>query len=255
MRTLPAIVLAALVVFASDVTATPNYQDWWWSPMHDGMGVNIGQQHDTVVGAWYHYDGDGTPAFLLFSGRLSNGMVQADLWRSTGPPPGPGFDPALIRRAKVGAVTLQFLSENSATLAFSFDGRTGVLNLVRFTFANIAVGGNWEYAAKVDVRNCANPANNGSFSTGGYMTVNRSADRVTLTSWPDWGGTCSMGASFNQAGSTASGIGTFVCNNGAAGSMSFRNLRVIGDFMTIDYVAFYNMPAGCVETGRFGAVR
>lgn len=249
------IILALLFVSASGSYAAPNYQDWWWSPLHDGMGVNIGQQGDTVVGAWYHYDSDGTPAFLLFSGRISNGMVHADLWRSTGPPPGPGFDPALVSRAKVGAVALHFLSENSAALTFSFDGRTGVLNLVRFTFAQIAVSGFWEVAAKVDVRNCANPASNGSFSIGGYMSVNRGADTLTLTSWPDWGGTCSIGASFNQAGSTASGTGTFACNNGASGSLSFRNLRVIGEFMTIEYIASYSTPAGCVETGRIGAVR
>ena len=132
-----ALCFGAGVMSASAATSVPDYQDWWWNPAQSGMGVNVGQQHDTLVVAWYHFDTDGTGTYLMLSGKVQNGRLEGDLIRTKGPVPGAGFNPAEVRRSVVGTASMVFSSVNEAVLNYQFDNKSGSIQLTRYLFRSI----------------------------------------------------------------------------------------------------------------------
>lgn len=112
------------------------YQDWWWNPAQSGMGVNIGQQGDTLVVAWYHFDSKGNATYLMLSGPLEENRLSGILYRTTGPAPGPGYDRTSVKRTEVGTATLEFLSPGAATFDYTYDGKSGSIPLQRFLYTS-----------------------------------------------------------------------------------------------------------------------
>ena len=116
---------------------TPDYQDWWWNPAQSGMGINIGQNDDTLVIAWYHFDNKGQATYLMFSGPLAENRLSSTLYRTAGPAPGPGYDRADVHSTAVGTATIDFLSSGEATLSYEYDGQAGSIILQRFLYSEL----------------------------------------------------------------------------------------------------------------------
>jgi hypothetical protein len=112
--------ITLVLCLASGLThATNNYQDWWWNPAQSGMGLNVGQQNDTIFVAWFNYGDDTKASFLAMGGVLNGNTLTGTLFRGTGPVPGPNYNPALVKQAAVGTATLTFNSNTDATLNYS----------------------------------------------------------------------------------------------------------------------------------------
>ncbi len=133
-------------------TTTPFFRsdtytsDWWWDPSQDGMGVNIEQRGDTLALAWYHFDEDRSPTYILFTGKRLHGFLIGQLQKASGPPPGPEYDPAGVAREIAGTGILRFGSNNVADFTYTLqNGRSGTLNLTRFSMQEIPLAGTWKY--------------------------------------------------------------------------------------------------------------
>ena len=127
---------ALMVVCMSGVVsaAQGSYDDWWWNPDMSGMGVSVGQKEDTLVVAWYHFDADRQPIYLMLSGRLDGNRLTGPLLRTRGPRPGDGYDSRMVKTSQAGTATLEFVSIDQAVLHYDYDGKSGQIPLQRFVF-------------------------------------------------------------------------------------------------------------------------
>ena len=90
-RTVP----IARMVFSSNTTPLAfDYTDLWWNPEESGWGMTITHQYGVMFLAWYVYDGTGKPVWYVASDCVVYGsMCFGTLYRTTGPPLGPTFNP------------------------------------------------------------------------------------------------------------------------------------------------------------------
>ena len=73
-----------------DPASATNYQDMWWAApagSEAGWGINLTHQGDTIFAAWFTYDHDHTPMWLVVSAhKTAPGTYTGTLMRVTGPP-------------------------------------------------------------------------------------------------------------------------------------------------------------------------
>ena len=153
----------------------PHYQGWWWNPYLSGTGVNIGQQWDTLVVTWYHFDDAGNGTYLTMSGKLNGNRLEAPLYRTTGPQPGNAYDPAQVNSTAVDTGTIIFHSLIQAELLYTYEGKKGSIELQRFIFKKSPLqhgtGSNYGYGS-VYVKNR-------------YCDYTQGTDHYTLTISPE----------------------------------------------------------------------
>jgi len=101
-----------------------DYTDLWWNPNESGWGLAITQQYDNMFLAWYVYDGVGKPTWYVASNCAVNSSQTGcvgDVYRTTGPPFGPNFDPSQVRVFPAGRMSLNFTDANNGELSYSND--------------------------------------------------------------------------------------------------------------------------------------
>jgi hypothetical protein len=232
MKQIAAAVL--LAIFATTAPATTNYQDWWWNPALSGMGFNIGQQGNTVVVAWYLYDSASRPTFLLLSGQLVGNTLEGTLWRSSGPLPGPGYDPDAVTSTEVGTGRLVFQSSNLATFTYNYDGLSGTISLARFSYALSDVSGEWEKFTTSVYTNCQDLSLRGPRSDNGSYSINQSGSSITVHDVYSTGVACTYNLTGTQRGSYIDASGTVSCDDGSGGNAWFFGMRVIDGFLIFE---------------------
>jgi len=98
----------------ADLATATNYSDLWWNPSEAGWGINLAHQGDTIFAAWYTYDVDGSPLWLVVAAnRTPAGTYVGDFYHAVGPA-GPA-----MQATKVGVATFTFANGNSATFEYS----------------------------------------------------------------------------------------------------------------------------------------
>ncbi len=263
---------AALFMAAGARAAAPapaDYQDWWWDPSKDGMGVNIGQQGDTLAVAWYRFAADRSSTYNLLSGKLVNGVLTGLLQTASGPPPGPGYNPAEVLRGNVGSATFRFTSPTSAVFEYTLNGSSGVLNLVRFTMQGIPLEGSWQYASIAARASCLFPASQGQIANSGFATMEKTGPSPGPGPNPNPGSgpghyrlitqsnigldSCTYNMTLAQSGSLYTGDGTFVCISGRGGAITVERLQAENGFLSLVYTSRYSIGESCTETGRLSA--
>ena len=65
---------------------------------------------------------------------MSGTTCSGTLFRTTGPPFGPTFDPNQVRVFTAGTITVNFTDSNNATLNYTVDGVSGTKNITRELF-------------------------------------------------------------------------------------------------------------------------
>lgn len=249
-------IIVSISMFAGVAHSATNYQDSWWNPNQSGMGVMVVHQGNTVAAAWYHFGSDGKATYLLLSGPLNGNSVSGSLRRSTGPQPGPGYSASAVAETSVGTATMTFTSSTTATLTYSFEGRAGVLELTRFSFAEPDLNGSWSYGAQATMSQCTNPANNGVGFGMGTLTMARNGNSLAVTLTPSGGsGQTVFSLQLARSGSLSSASGTFTCCNGMSGTASFTDMRSSDDFVSTRYALSYTQGETCQESGSIGALR
>jgi DNA-binding beta-propeller fold protein YncE len=106
----------------------PNFTDLWWRWNESGWGVFLTQQGDNIFLAWYTYDTDGTPMWLVGSNIVKTGNMtySGTLYRTTGPPfTASPWNAAQVTAMPVGTATLQFSGLDAGTFSYTVGGVSG----------------------------------------------------------------------------------------------------------------------------------
>lgn len=110
---------------------------WWGGAAQNGWGLAIAEQQGTLFMVWFTYDGAGSATWFVMPGgewtdaRTYSGTV----YRTKGAAwDGVPYDASKLQVGAVGTYSLRFDSTQQARMAFTVDGRSGVLDLVRQPF-------------------------------------------------------------------------------------------------------------------------
>ena len=113
---------------------------WWASPpgSESGWGVNIAQQGDTFMAAWFTYDETGNAAWFVMPDGLTKGHSEflGPLYRVTGPSFTGPFDPSKVSATKVGELDVAFTDASHARFEATVNGADVVKFIVPQVFAN-----------------------------------------------------------------------------------------------------------------------
>ena len=121
-------------------TTGTDYTDLWWSGnTENGWGVNITQHGNNVFVAFYIYDVDGRPMFVIMPGVTFTGSnsITSKLYSTTGPWFGNTvFDPSLVKVTEVGNATITFSNTNNAVITYTLNGVSVTKYITRQLFGN-----------------------------------------------------------------------------------------------------------------------
>ena len=123
-------------------TTTPpppqNYEDMWWAgQQQNGWGLTVTQHDDALFLAWYIYDSNGNPLWIV----MPTGTWDATNTTYTGAlyiPTGTSFanydTTHFAAGASVGNAAITFTSSSTGTLAYSVRGVSGTKSISRMSF-------------------------------------------------------------------------------------------------------------------------
>ncbi len=134
---------ASVYNFANGVSCTWNYKisltrrqgssknGWWYDPDAIGSGLSVEIQNNKLFLGWYAYDDKGNPIWLTSYGSVSDsGNFDGTLyewkgWNLSGQyyPPTP---------SEAGTIMLDFTSDNSTTMSWTYKGTGGNCTLSKF---------------------------------------------------------------------------------------------------------------------------
>ena len=240
--------------------AANNYQDWWWNPTQSGMGLNIGQQNDTVFVAWFNYGDDTKASFLTMGGVLSGNTLTGPLLRNTGPVPGPNYNPALVKQTAIGTATITFNSNNDATLTYSYDNKGGTMALQRFSFAAPNLNQTWTALNTSTTTGCANTSLNGITTQINLIKGQPIVDSKFLMTSTNLDGTnlCVLTLTPQLTGSRMTATGNLQCEGGSGATVSIDDFSIQSNYLNFSYLVSNNKTYGesqsCVSKGYFNGV-
>lgn len=128
MRHLPNLILASALALGAAMASAQNtplpdprggISGAWYSPDQSGHGLHIERlDRNRVVLAWYTFEPDGTPLWLVATGRQHGPRITAEAVRTVGGRPPALWDAAAVESVPWGTLTLDFDGCNSGTLAW-----------------------------------------------------------------------------------------------------------------------------------------
>ena len=197
-----------------------DYKDIWWNASQSGMGLNLSQVGNTVFGAWYFYADSGQPTFLTFSGEIQNNRLSGALYRNTGPAPSANYDASRVQSAAVGNAVLVFSAKDPhvARFEYVFEGKTGAIDLQRFSFVDNAPSLNKDFDGMVYGINASSgiPASFNFLISGGKFKLTR---EITT-------GSCVFEGTYLPQSEAVSARGSYRCTDLSAGTFVAPRLRV-----------------------------
>ena len=250
---------ACLAPLAGQAASTTNFTDQWWTPTESGWGASILQQRDVLFIDLFVYGADGRPTWFTAAafaqpspggGRL---LFVGDLYVNAGPWYGGVFNPALVTDRRVGTLTFDADSADTATLSYTVDGVVVTKSVTRQLWAYEDFSGSYNGGVVYDATGCTNPTGNGHFEDLGAVSVNQTSNTVFAMSSQAGTTACNWNGTYSQLGHMGSVAGTFACSNGIQGTFqSFEMERTLSGF-TGRFVASDNF--GCSLSGRLGGLQ
>jgi hypothetical protein len=252
--------LAALCFFApfaANGASTTNFSDQWWVPSESGWGASVLQQKDVLFIDLFVYDAGGVPiwytaaAYLQAPGANGHIVFTGDLYQTNGPWFGGPFNPASVTSHRVGSLTFDASSSDTAALFYSVNGVNVVKDVTRQLWAYEDFSGSYQGGLVYDLSNCSNPSNNGHVEELGPIVISQTGNTAFAMTTQSSLGTCNWNATYSQLGHMGTAAGTFACNNGIQGSFTAFELEKTLSGMTGRIVASDNF---CQLNGRLGGV-
>jgi hypothetical protein len=126
---------------SSTPTITPqfDYSDLWWSASESGWGLSITQHGNTIFAAWYVYDDNGRPVWLVMPGGswTASDTYVGELYATSGIDPTGAYDPSRVVNSRVGSATLRFSARDRGTLTYNAYGTNGTKSITRQIFGAV----------------------------------------------------------------------------------------------------------------------
>jgi hypothetical protein len=142
--------VAALATGVVRAASTTDFSDQWWVAGESGWGAAVLQQSNTLFIDLMVYGTDGKPTWFVSTAPLQTNPTQGhtvfvgDLYATTGPYYGAGFNPSLVTSRKVGTLAFDATAGNSATLNYTVDGVPVVKSIVRQTWTYENLSGTYD---------------------------------------------------------------------------------------------------------------
>jgi len=250
---------ACAAPLASQAASTTNFSDQWWTPSESGWGASVLQQRDVLFIDLFVYGSDGRPTWFTVAAFLQpatgNGHVTflGDLYINAGPWYGSTFNPAVVANRRVGTLTFDADSSDSATMTYSVDGVLVTKSVTRQLWAYEDFTGSYSGGVIYDLAQCANAASNGHVEELGNVTVSQTTNTVFNMTTQSGTTSCTWGGTYSQLGHMGSVVGTYSCNNGVTANFTaFELERTVSGF-TGRFVANDNFS--CNVSGRLGGLQ
>jgi hypothetical protein len=257
--------IAAFAVATPSAASTYSidYTDLWINPNESGWGLNLVQQYDTMFATIFLYGPDGSDRWFSASALTPAGgnSYSGQLVQTTGPYFGAGsFNSNAVTRAVVGTMTVSFGSSTSGTLSYTVNGVSVTKSIVRFTFRNENLTGNYIGGLTANSSGC-NGVANGPVLVFDNLTVTQSGASVTMRviffNSSTTQSQCNFQGAMQSTGKTSLISGTYSCVSGSTatnqGSFTISNI-------TSSQTGFSGTYTGADQfcssyTGQFGGVK
>lgn len=141
--------VAVLATGAVRAASTTNFSDQWWVPTESGWGASVLQQGDVLFVDIFVYGNDAKPtwftaaAFYQSNAAAGHVVFSGDLYTHTGPYFLGPFSPRAVVDTKVGTLTFDSDTVNTATLTYTLGTIPVVKNVTRQTWSNENLSGKY----------------------------------------------------------------------------------------------------------------
>ncbi len=254
--------LAVALTFASSAfpnTLLSDMTDLWWNPAESGWGVTVTHQTDVAFLTFFIYGQDGKAAWYTgqagYTGKAPSGayVFTGPMYQVTGPWFGAStFNPSSVSVRQAGTVTFtSFL--NTATLAYTIDGVAVSKSVVRQTFRNNDMTGEYMGAMKATQSGCVAVFDNGDFNDAVDFSVTNTSNSFSMRVTQLDRSSCTYTGDYVQSGRFGSSQGTYTCTRGATGAYQAVELEAGVSGFTGRYTSG-NSSCPSIN-GRFAAMR
>ena len=253
--------VAALATGVANAASTTNFSDQWWIEAESGWGASVLQQADILFIDLFVYGADNKPtwftaaAFLQRDSPTGHVLFTGDLYSTTGPYFGGSFNPSAVGYAKVGTLTFDADTVNTAKLTYAVNGIPVVKNVTRQTWRNENLSGRYYGGDSGEQTQCG--ADNGHWETQYQFQITHNSDNSIAMRITDQSGDSTITGTYSQFGHMGQFVGTGTLPNGLAAIVSmFEIERTISGITGRGHMVLQQGGITvCVWDGRWGGVR
>jgi hypothetical protein len=266
------IALLTVATFATGVAeaaSTTNFSDQWWVESESGWGASVLQQADVLFIDLFVYGADNKPTW--FTAAVSNQsspptghtLFTGDLYQTSGPYYGGTFNPAAVTRAKIGTLTFDANSTNTATLTYTVSGVQVVKNITRQTWRNENLGASY-YGGESGDEFCNFGGANGHYELqDSFQFTHNPDDSIIAVVTDQHGHVMTLTGTYSQSGHMGKIAGTVVSSGYPAGDNYTGSANLFEIERTISgitgrwhlYLSGLNGVWTCRIDGRWGGVQ
>lgn len=259
MKRLLASLLFAVSTAAYANSASTDLSDMWWNPNESGWGMNVAHQNDTLFITLYVYANNSAPTWYVAPQvdyvRPSSGgsglVYSGALYATSGPWLGGAWNPSQFNYRQVGAITITTTAIDTATVSYSVEGVAVQKSVTRQTWRTNYIAGSYVGASIGTYSNCNPSSLNGYAEEAAIVTVTQGTNTATIQAVYS-NTTCTYTGTYTQSGRMGAVAGTYLCNNGVAGT--FRAFEVETSLSAFTARATANSNV-CNWSGRIGGLR
>jgi hypothetical protein len=242
----------------AQAASTTNYTDQWYNGSESGWGAAATQQGDTIFFDVFVYDANRSAtwytAAAIYQAATAQGhlIFGGDLYAANGPYFGGPFNPGNVTNRKVGTLTFDADSVDTATITYSVDGVVVTKTVSRQLWRYENLSGNYYGGLITDYTNCTNPALNGHVEQLNAFNINHLASNAISMAFIDTNGVaCKFTASYSQAGHMGTMQGSYSCSNAVSGTFTAFELEKTVSGITGRHVGRNNY---CLFSGHIGGI-
>lgn len=250
--------------FTIDTSAASLLTGLWWNANESGWGATITQQSSIMFVTMFVYGSAGNPVWYTVSCTITEASCSGDMLRVTGgTPPASTWNGNGIAVTKVGTMTLNFASNDSASMSYSLDGGVIAKQISRQVFGPSpppapSLAGQWQGAIIEARSNCAQTQNNGNRATYGQYDIGMGAGAsgaLAISLAGVTGLQCTYNGNFAINGARLQATGTMSCNDGKRGTWRSTSMLVTARAMSLEIALQLDTTESCVIAAILGGSR
>ena len=168
-----------------------------------------------------------------------------------------------ITATKVGAMTLNFTNNDSASMSYTLDGTLITRQISRQIFGPAppvqpGLAGQWQGAIIEARSNCSQTQNNGNRATYGQYDIGMgagSSGALAISLAGVTGLQCSYSGNFSTNGARLQASGSMSCNDGKRGTWQSTSMRVTARAMSLEIALQLDTTETCMIAAILGGSR